>query len=457
MSQVPRIIEHMFESRVTAIEGALEGMSIPADAGAIVAARRLLDRFSALVADAERVFATAEMWQDRGAGSMSAWLHDEAGLSLRDARVASRRADRLESWAEVRRGWLDGSITGTQVDLLTAMVPSRFVARMRDDAGVVVQVLGPLDAEQSVRIIREWVTMAEAEDSPDSFCDRPGGLYFSTTMAGRGIIDGDLDAAGTAVLEAALRVFTRPDPPAGSGDLDAPRTPAQKRAEALVDLARFGLSHHESGADAGRHHPHVSITVDLPDLMAATLHGAGVRTVHDLEEFAAAHELGPVQRAWFADALDRVGGSETFDGVSLGALATEIFACDSVVNRVLTNGAKVIEFGRSERITPRHLRKAVIVRDRHCRAPGCTRPPKYCDVHHVDPWITGGRTDLDRLVLLCRFHHHQFHRSGWGTSMVADGTFTVRSPDGRTRGTSPPGHGPPPFARRESVRAPSSA
>jgi hypothetical protein len=429
----------MFESRAAAIEVALDGMSIPADAGAIVAARCLLDRFSALVADAERVFATAEMWQDRGAGSMSSWLHDEAGLTLRDARAASKRCDRLEAWADVRRGWLEGSITGAQVDLLASMVPTRFVARMRDDAAVMVRVLGPLDTDQSTRLIREWVSLAEADDSDESFCDRPSGVYLSTTIAGRGILDGDLDAESTAILEAALRVFTRPDPPAGSGDLDAPRTLAEQRAEALIDLARFGLSHHESGADAGRHHPHVSIIVDLPDLMAATLHGARVHSAHDLEEFAEAHGLGPVQKAWFADALERVGHSETFDGVSLGALATEVFACDSVVNRVLTNGTKVLELGRSERITPRHLRKAVIVRDRHCRAPGCTRPPKFCDVHHVDPWVTGGRTDLHRLVLLCSFHHHQFHKPGWGTELDADGTFLVRSPDGRSRTTAPPG------------------
>jgi hypothetical protein len=415
------------------------GLCIPADADAIVLARRLLDRFAAAVADAECRFSAAELWRDRGAGSMASWLHDEGGLTLRDARIASKRCDRLRVWPEVLGGWLVEAISGAQVDLLVTMVPARFVHRLRDDAAVMVNALGPLDLDQSMQVIRSWISMAEADDSDESWCDRPGGLYLSTTSGGRGILDADLDAEGAALVMAALRVFERPDAPPGEGNLDDPRTPAMRRAEALVDLARFGLAHHASGSDAGRHHPHVSIVVDLPELMAATLRGSRVRTASDLERFVAAKQLGLVETAWFTDALAQVGESSTFDGVVLGALATEVLSCDSVVQRVLTAGSRVIDLGRSVRSTPNYLRRAVIVRDRHCRAPGCSRPARWCDVHHVEPWITGGRTDLDRLVLLCSFHHHQFHKPGWNCSLDSQAAFTVRAPDGRVRTTSPPG------------------
>jgi hypothetical protein len=426
------------------------GPTISADAHTIIGARRLLDRFEAALADAERRFAGAEMWRDRGSGSMASWLHDEGGLTLRDARIAAKRCDRLDVWPEVCAGWLGGAITGAKVDLLVAMVPSRFVQRLRNDAEVLVTALGPLDLDQSMKVIRSWISMAEADDSDESWCDRPGGLHLSTTLGGRGILDADLDAEGAALVAAALRVFERPDAPPGEGDLDEPRTPAMRRAEALVDLARFGLAHHESGSDAGRHHPHVSIVVDLPELMAATLRGARVRTASDLARLAETKQLGPVEMTWFTDALARVGESSTFDGAALGALATDVLACDSVVQRVLTAGSRVIDLGRSVRSTPNYLRRAVIVRDRHCRAPGCTRPARWCDVHHVDPWVTGGRTDLDRLVLLCSFHHHQFHKPGWECELGGDGEFTVRAPDRRVRTTSPPGHEPPMFMRKRS-------
>ncbi|MBA3252563.1 MAG: HNH endonuclease, partial [Geodermatophilaceae bacterium] len=47
-------------------------------------------------------------------------------------------------------------------------------------------------------------------------------------------------------------------------------------------------------------------------------------------------------------------------------------------------------------------RTAPAVRDKHCQAPGCDRPPQWCDAHHLKPWYHGGRTDLNNLILLCR-------------------------------------------------------
>lgn len=459
MSHRDRSIERMFTPMATELSHLLDALSIPVDAACIVEMHELFDRFGALVAEADCAFAASEMWRDQGSGSMSAWLVAEAGLGLRDARVISKRCDRLAAWPEIEAGWLDGSITGSQVDVIVNTVPSRFVTRMRDDAALMVSVLGPLDINQSAHVVHKWLSTAEPSDGPESFCDRPSGLYLSSTTGGRGVLDGDFDAAGTAAIAAALRVFELPDiathlDGSGVGDdaLDEPRTPAQRRADALIELARFGLAHHESGTDSGRHHPHVSVVVDLPDLMAATLRGAGVQSPDQLAEFAQANDLSTIELAWFADALSRPGTSQTFDDVSLGTLATEVLTCDSVIQRVITAGTRVIELGRDVRTAPPYLRRAVITRDRHCRAPGCTRPARWCDVHHIDPWITGGRTDLDRLVLLCTFHHHQFHKPGWHTELDHQARFTVHAPDGRTRTTSPPGHGPPPFVRRSATR-----
>ena len=39
-------------------------------------------------------------------------------------------------------------------------------------------------------------------------------------------------------------------------------------------------------------------------------------------------------------------------------------------------------------------RKALLIRDTTCRAEGCDVPGTWCDAHHLDPWSTGGRTDL---------------------------------------------------------------
>ncbi len=90
---------------------------------------------------------------------------------------------------------------------------------------------------------------------------------------------------------------------------------------------------------------------------------------------------------------------------------------------------------------PSHLRRAVILRDRHCAWPGgCDKPPAGCHVHHVVYRSRGGKTRLSDLVLLCAYHHEVcVHRLGWTLNLRPDGTTEARSPDGQILRS----HGPP--------------
>ncbi|MEU4254346.1 HNH endonuclease signature motif containing protein, partial [Amycolatopsis sp. NPDC026612] len=67
------------------------------------------------------------------------------------------------------------------------------------------------------------------------------------------------------------------------------------------------------------------------------------------------------------------------------------------------------------------LRRALFLRDRGCAFPGCHRPPRHCQGHHVRHWAEGGPTDLNNLVLLCAHHHRLLHRSGWEVRIAVDG------------------------------------
>ena len=90
---------------------------------------------------------------------------------------------------------------------------------------------------------------------------------------------------------------------------------------------------------------------------------------------------------------------------------------------------------------PAHLRRAVILRDRHCAWPGgCDRPPAGCQVHHIVFRSRGGKTRLKDLVLLCTYHHEVcIHRQGWTLILHPDGTTQARSPQGQILRS----HGPP--------------
>jgi hypothetical protein len=93
-------------------------------------------------------------------------------------------------------------------------------------------------------------------------------------------------------------------------------------------------------------------------------------------------------------------------------------ACDADLSRVITRGAsEPLELGRRTKVVPPGLRRAIAVRDRGCRFPGCGRPPGWCDAHHILHWADGGETSLGNLVLLCRPHHRAIHR-GFGVEMI---------------------------------------
>ena len=121
----------------------------------------------------------------------------------------------------------------------------------------------------------------------------------------------------------------------------------------------------------------------------------------------------------------------------LSSASVRRVACDCSLTRVLLDqDSLVIDVGRAKPKIHGSLRKALNLRDRHCRWPGCERPAFYCDGHHLHHWVDGGPTDLDNLVLLCKRHHRMVHESGWrlvkseGTLIAIAPTITFGLPRG---------------------------
>jgi hypothetical protein len=100
-----------------------------------------------------------------------------------------------------------------------------------------------------------------------------------------------------------------------------------------------------------------------------------------------------------------------------------------------------LDVGRSADI-PAAIRRAVTLRDQHCRwAGGCDQPAAACEVHHLTHQADGGLTSVWDCALFCWFHHHvAIHQWGWTVTLHPDGTTTARSPDGTKVFRS---HGPP--------------
>jgi hypothetical protein len=130
-------------------------------------------------------------------------------------------------------------------------------------------------------------------------------------------------------------------------------------------------------------------------------------------------------------ALDPVGYDR--DGCPWLLRDVAVLLCDASVAATVLDGLGLpADAGRSARVPGPRLRRALEARDGGCVQPGCDRPPRHCDAHHIVPWDRGGPTDLDNLVLLCRRHHRVAHRRGWSLTLAADGWTDWRTPTGRT-------------------------
>src|ERR1700733_3462772 len=131
--------------------------------------------------------------------------------------------------------------------------------------------------------------------------------------------------------------------------------------------------------------------------------------------------LEMLRHAIIGKAVDLVSGP--------GGLAS--FRRPRLVGPRLAGPSLPLDVGHSADI-PAAIRRAVILRDQHCRwAGGCDQPAAACEVHHVTHLADGGKTSVDGCALYCFFHHHVvIHQWGWTVTLNPDGTTTARSPDG---------------------------
>ena len=134
----------------------------------------------------------------------------------------------------------------------------------------------------------------------------------------------------------------------------------------------------------------------------------------------------------------RLGDAVTDIGIDLEAGAVRRLCCDAEVIPVVLGGpSEVLDVGRLARLVTAPIWKALVARDRHCRFPGCTRPPVMCHAHHVVHWVDGGPTSVANMLLLCGHHHRLVHSSPWQVGFAADGRVVFTPPPGAVRRRPP--------------------
>lgn len=104
------------------------------------------------------------------------------------------------------------------------------------------------------------------------------------------------------------------------------------------------------------------------------------------------------------------GVAHTPTGLLIGERNAGKLSCSADITPVWVGpGNEPLALGHTARCASPGQFKALVVRDEHCTFPGCSRPPQWCDVHHLTWWSRGGRTDVDQMALLCEQHHTHVH------------------------------------------------
>jgi len=401
----------VFEQVSGALDQAIEKLDIPVDGGALTRCFELLDRFQAKVTTAVGEFDRSEGWKESGATSMTAWLRHHARRSHRDAANCARTARRLAELPVTAGAYRDGSLSGGQVQAIVANLNDKIASLFAAAEDELIPLLAGMEVRDVSAAMQTWAQAAkDSLDEPEP--KEPGrSLHLSRTLDGRRELSGSLDPEAGALAEVALRLAQTPD-----SEAEPERTPARRRADALVDILRFFVDH-QTDHRGGRHRPHLNVFVDYDDL---------VRTTDR-----------PGRSGWLAD------------GTVLDAATIRRLACDAGIHRIVRQGrSTILDYGMTTRTVPANLWSALVARDQHCRHPGCDRPPEFCDGHHVPAWEHGGPTSIETTILECTRHHHLIHQPGWHNKLLPDGTYIVTNPTGQTFTTHPPGQQPDLFNPR---------
>ena len=106
----------------------------------------------------------------------------------------------------------------------------------------------------------------------------------------------------------------------------------------------------------------------------------------------------------------QLGAAHLDTGHHLSASQARRLACNAgILPAVLGTASVPLDLGRQHRFFTEPQRLALATTYDTCAAHGCDRPYAWSELHHQDPWATGGTTDLALAVPLCGHHHRRIH------------------------------------------------
>jgi hypothetical protein len=350
-----------------------------ADPESVVVLQRQLARLEAMVTESTAAFDATGAWGLDGARSAAAWLTTRCHLAGSQARRQVRRGRELRHLGVCARTWRDGELTGAQVDVVIGLRnPVTADALARDEAMLCDQAR-TLRYDSFVRAAAYWEQLADPDGTEDHAerCRGRRDVYLANTYNGMWLGAMTLDAISGAIVadelerlehqlfdadwaEARTALGRDPHPS------ELLRTPAQRRADALVEMATRSKT---APRDGRRPAPLFTVLVGYE-----TLHGR-------LCQLPDATVVPP------------------------GALLRWMDGAD--LERAVFAPPRRVEISARTRLFTGATRRAIEVRDLECTHPYCDVPAPSCQVDHVQPFAVGGPTTQENGRLLCPTHNRQ--------------------------------------------------
>lgn len=372
-----------------------------------------------------RVLADAGDLADATAATDAAgWLTQHTRTSYADARADLRLAHALDrDRPTLAAATREGAATLAQARVidralrnLPTSVDAETVALAEKHLVDHAREFGPKELARIGRRILDVVAphVAEAAEA-QRLADLEAHAAATTRVTMRRLGDGTTrissrvpDAAATR-LATYLEAFTNPRHEQNRDDVGASAT-LEARATAADPVARLAYPRRTGQA-------FVQLLESL-DPTRLPVHGGDATTVVvtiDLDSLRAELATADLIGAGLVPGDDLTGDQVT------AAQARRLACTAKILPAVLGGTSLPLDLGRTRRLFTPAQRKALLIRDRTCRAEGCDTPGTWCEAHHLDPWHTGGPTDLDNGVLFCSHHHHRAHDPTWRTERLPNG------------------------------------
>ncbi len=302
----------------------------------------------------------------QGATSTTVWARERQRVSNRSAAAQVGLAKALPHHPLLAAGLHQGLVNPEQAQVIAkavAEIPAEAGPAVREKAERELIAWAGQHGPEQLRLLGARILHHVAPELADrrdadalARAEKRAAQTRAFTMTpdtlGRVRLHGWLGSEAAACVAAAIEPLCTP---AGQED---DRSPAQRRADALTEVCRLSLA-----------------TGDLPGKG-----GEAARVVVVLP---------------FADLAASVGSGLLDNGDSITAEAVRRMACCAgIIPAVLDSHGVPIDLGRERRLFTGAARRALVLRDGGCAFPGCDRPARWSEGHHVVSWLDGGPTDL---------------------------------------------------------------